>query len=66
MKFVEPTPAELAALRVDPLLFEQELDVGPAVDETVEVALGMQAGRRHWRASELRLRPLPRSAARRR
>ncbi len=29
MNFVTPTEAELAALRADPIIFEQELDVRP-------------------------------------
>lgn len=49
MKFVEPTPAELAELRADPLLFEQELDVRPSVAEALERAMGFRAGRRYWR-----------------
>lgn len=50
MNFVEPTAEELAGLRADPLLFEQELDVRPDVAESLETALGFRAGRRHWRA----------------
>ncbi|WP_028934176.1 hypothetical protein [Pseudonocardia spinosispora] len=50
MNFVEPTPEELADLRADPLLFEQELDVRPSVASALEKALGFRAGRRHWRA----------------
>ncbi|MFI4976029.1 MAG: hypothetical protein ACHP84_15925 [Caulobacterales bacterium] len=50
MNFVSPTPAELAALRADPLIFEQELDVRPAIAEQLEQALGFRAGRSYWRA----------------
>jgi hypothetical protein len=50
MNFVNPTPVELADLRADPLLFEQELDVRPSVAEAIERALGFRAGRRYWRA----------------
>lgn len=51
MNFVVPTPEELAALRADPLLFEQELDVRPHVAEGLERALGFRAGRRYWRSA---------------
>lgn len=51
MKFVTPTPEELAGLRGDPLLFEQELDVRPNVAEGLERALGFRAGRRYWRSA---------------
>jgi hypothetical protein len=50
MNFVDPTPEELADVRTDPLLFEQELDVQPAVAEALENAIGFRAGRRYWRA----------------
>lgn len=50
MNFVEPTSEELADLRADPILFEQELDVRPSVAEALEKALGFRAGRRYWRA----------------
>ena len=50
MNFMTPTPEELAALRSDPLIFEQELDVRPAVAEQLEQALGFRAGRAYWRA----------------
>jgi hypothetical protein len=52
MNFVEPTPDELAALRADPILFEQDLDVRPGVAESIEQALGFRAGRRYWRAQD--------------
>jgi len=51
MTFVDPTDAELAALRADPLIFEQELDVRPEVAEALERALGFRAGRKYWRGS---------------
>jgi hypothetical protein len=50
MQFVTPSADELSALRADPLVFEQELDVRPEVAEGLERALGFRAGRRHWRA----------------
>jgi hypothetical protein len=51
MKFVTPTADELAGLRADPLIFEQELDVRPQVASSLEAALGFRAGRAYWRAS---------------
>jgi hypothetical protein len=52
MKLVtKPTSEELAALRADPLLWEQELDVRPAVAESLERALGFRAGRAYWRSA---------------
>lgn len=51
MNFVNPTSQELAGLRADPLLFEQELDVRPAFAESLERELGFRAGRRYWRSS---------------
>jgi hypothetical protein len=50
MRFVTPTDAELAALRADPLIFEQELDVRPEVAASLERALGFRAGRAYWRS----------------
>jgi hypothetical protein len=51
MDFFEPSAEQLAELRADPLLFEQELDVRPQVAESLERAMGFRAGRRHWRAA---------------
>jgi hypothetical protein len=51
MNFVEPSTEELALLRADLLLFEQELDVRPDVAEDLERALGFRAGRRYWRSA---------------
>jgi hypothetical protein len=51
VNFVEPTAEQLDGLRADPLLFEQELDVRPAVAEALEAALGFRAGRRYWRSA---------------
>jgi hypothetical protein len=51
MKFITPTAEELAGLRADPLIFEQELDVRPQVASSLEAALGFRAGRAYWRAS---------------
>ncbi len=50
MDFFEPSAEQLAGLRADPLVFEQELDVRPEVAELLERAIGFRAGRRHWRA----------------
>jgi hypothetical protein len=50
MNFVVPPAAELAKLRADPLVFEQELDVRPAVAESLERAVGFRAGRKYWRS----------------
>jgi hypothetical protein len=51
MNFVNPTSVELAALRADPLIFEQELDVRPRLSSSLERELGFRAGRRYWRAA---------------
>jgi hypothetical protein len=51
MNFVAPSERELALLRADPLVFEQELDVRPAVAESLERALGFRAGRKFWRSA---------------
>lgn len=50
MKFIRPSEDELAALRPDPLLGEQELDVRPDVAEAIERAAGIRAGRVYWRS----------------
>lgn len=50
MKFISPTIEELSYLRPDPLLWEQELDVRPAVAEAIERATGIRAGRVYWRS----------------
>ena len=50
MNFISPTEAELAALRADPIIFEQELDVRPEVAASLERALGFRAGRAYWRS----------------
>ena len=50
MNFVTPTAAELAVLRADPIIFEQELDVRPEVAISLERALGFRAGRAYWRS----------------
>jgi hypothetical protein len=49
MNWVEPSAEELATLRAEPLLFEQELDVRPEVAQALERTLGFRAGRAHWR-----------------
>jgi hypothetical protein len=51
MNFVTPSAEDLAELRADPLVFEQELDVRPDVAEALERALGFRAGRRYWRSA---------------
>ncbi len=51
MNFIEPTPRELAALRADPLLCEQELDLRPEVAQSLEHAAGKRAGRVYWRSA---------------
>ncbi|MBI2964503.1 MAG: hypothetical protein HYY35_12170 [Deltaproteobacteria bacterium] len=51
MKFVTAPTDELAALRADPLLWEQELDVRPEVAESLERAVGFRAGRAYWRSA---------------
>jgi haloalkane dehalogenase len=51
MDFVQPDPDELARLRPDPLLWEQELDVRPEFAEVVERACGKRAGRVYWRSA---------------
>jgi hypothetical protein len=55
MKFIEPAAEELAALRADPLLWEQELDVRPEFAEAIERAVGKRAGRVYWRSSNQHL-----------
>jgi hypothetical protein len=55
MKFIEPAAEELAALRADPLLWEQELDVRPEFAEAIERAVGKRAGRVYWRSSHQHL-----------
>lgn len=50
MNRVTPTAEELAALRPDPLIFEQEMDVRPDIAASLERALGFRAGRAYWRA----------------
>lgn len=51
MKFITPAEEELAYLRADPLLTEQELDTRPAVAEAIERAAGLRAGRVYWRSA---------------
>ena len=50
MNFIEPAVDELARLRADPLLWEQELDVRPEFADAVERAAGKRAGRVYWRS----------------
>lgn len=51
MKFITPTAGELATLRADPLLWEQELDVRSDVAEDIEKAVGKRAGRVYWHSA---------------
>jgi hypothetical protein len=51
VNFVTPDAAELAGLRADPLIFEQEMDARPEVAASLERALGFRAGRAYWRAA---------------
>jgi len=51
MKFIQPGEEELAGLRADPLLWEQELDVRPEVASSIERAVGKRAGRVYWRST---------------
>ena len=51
MKFINPSNEELALLRADPLLWEQELDARPEVAEDIEKACGTRAGRVYWRSA---------------
>jgi hypothetical protein len=46
-----PSAEDLAKLRADPLVFEQELDVRPAVAEALERVVGFRAGRKYWRSA---------------
>lgn len=51
MNFIQPETEELALLRADPLLWEQELDVRPAFAEAIERATGIRSGRVYWRSA---------------
>ncbi len=51
MTFIVPGVTELSALRADPLLVEQELDVWPRMARGIEQALGMRCGRVYWRGT---------------
>jgi haloalkane dehalogenase len=51
MNWIVPEPEELSYLRADPLLWEQELDVRPAVAEALERETGMRAGQVYWRSA---------------
>ncbi len=51
MTFFEADERELRALRPDPLLTEQELDVRPDVASELESATGRRAGRLYWRSA---------------
>jgi haloalkane dehalogenase len=51
MEFTSPSPKELALLRADPLLWEQELDVRPEFASKLESACGTRAGRVYWRSA---------------
>lgn len=51
MNFITLDAHELAGLRGDPLLWEQELDGRPEVAESIERAVGFRAGRVYWRCA---------------
>jgi haloalkane dehalogenase len=51
MEFINPTPQELALLRADPLLWEQELDVRPEFVDSLERVCGINAGKLYWRSA---------------
>ena len=51
MNFIQASAEELALLRADPLLSEQELDVQPEVAEAIERVTGIRAGRVYWRSA---------------
>jgi hypothetical protein len=51
LELCQPAVEEIASLRADPLLVEQELDVRPDFAEALERATGMRAGRIHWRSA---------------
>jgi hypothetical protein len=52
VNFIQPTEQELATLRADPLIFEQELDVRPELAASLERAVGFRAGRAYWRGEQ--------------
>jgi hypothetical protein len=49
VNFIQPKETELAGLRADPLIFEQELDVRPELAASLERVVGFRAGRAYWR-----------------
>ncbi len=51
LRLQESPAIGLAAVRPDPLLVEQELDVRPEVAEAIEAAAGIRSGRRYWRSA---------------
>jgi haloalkane dehalogenase len=51
LRFVTPDEEELALLRADPLLWEQELDVRPEVAAAIEQATAHRSGRVYWRSA---------------
>ncbi|MFO7964854.1 MAG: haloalkane dehalogenase [Desulfobacterales bacterium] len=50
MDFITVSSEELANLRPDPVLWEQELDVRPKTAEAVERAVGIRSGKVYWRS----------------
>jgi len=52
VNFIQPTEQELAGLRSDPLIFEEELDARPDVAASLERVLGFRAGRVYWRGAQ--------------
>ena len=52
MNFIPLSGEQLAEVRFDPLLVEQELDVRPEFAAAVERALGLRSGRVYWRSAD--------------
>jgi len=50
MDFTTPASEELAQLRPDPILWEQELDAWPAVADDIMKMTGIKAGKVYWRS----------------
>lgn len=51
MKWIVPSPEELATVRPDPLLWEQELGSRPEMATALLQNLGISAGRVYWRST---------------
>ena len=50
MEFITPPSEELAQLRPDPILWEQELNTWPAVADDIMRLTGIKAGKVYWRS----------------